>query len=184
MTKQIIIGLTSQIAAGKGTVAQYLKEKYQAKSYGFSTPLRDILKRLYLPETRVNIVDISTFLRQRFGQDALAHTIIEDIKKDDSPLIVLDGVRRLADITYAKELPNFVLVRVVTEAQTRYNRLIQRQQNTDDQSKTLEQFLEDEKRETELQIPEVMAQAQYEIDNNCSLEQTQAQIDELIKKLS
>ena len=150
MNSQIIIGLTSKIAAGKGTIAKYLKEKYQAKSYGFSTPLRDIIK---------------------------------DIKQDDSPLIVLDGVRRLADIKYAKELPNFFLVRVVTNEKNRYTRLIQRQQNTDDQNKTFEQFLEDEQRETELQIPEVMTQADYEINNNGNLAETYQQIDDLMAKL-
>ena len=53
--KKIIIGLVGQLACGKGTVAEYLKEKYGASVYRYSTMLRDVLNRLYLEINRVNM---------------------------------------------------------------------------------------------------------------------------------
>lgn len=183
MNKQIIIGLTSKIAAGKGTIADYLKEKYQANIYGFSTPLRDILNRLYLPLIRENTSGISTLLRSEYGDDLLARIITEDIKKDNNEIIILDGIRRITDIKFAKNLPGFHLVSVLADEKNRYQRLADRTQNVDDATKTFEEFLQDEQRETEVQIPEVMAQAEFEINNNGTMEELYKQVDDLINKL-
>ena len=99
-----IIGLVGKISSGKGTVAKYMEEKYNANTYRFSTILRDILKRLHSEINRKNLQDVSTALRQTLGEDILAKVMAEDVKKDDNDLIVVDGIRRMADIKYLKKL--------------------------------------------------------------------------------
>lgn len=183
MPSKIIIGLVGPLASGKGTVAEYLKEKYQAAVYGFSTPLRDIVNRLHLPIVRENLDNLSTILRQQFGQDILSQTITKDIAQDQNSLVILDGIRRLTDISSAQQLPNFYLVRVIADEQLRYERILQRGQNIDDRSKTLAEFQEDNRSESNIQIPEVMTHAQYEIDNNGDLAAMQQQVDALVAKL-
>jgi len=183
-TSRIIIGLTGQIASGKGTVVEYLIKKYQAASYRFSTPLRDVLDRLHLEITRENMQNISKALRGEFGEDLLAEVIAGDVGNETNNLIVIDGIRRLSDIKYLKDLPEFKLVKVATDPKIRYERLISRTENKDDSKKTYEQFLADEQQETELTIPEVMAQAQFTLTNNSALEDLQQQIDNLIKELT
>lgn len=182
--QKIIIGLVSRIAAGKGTTAKYLQDKYQASIYRFSTMLRDVLNRLYVPIRRENMQKLSTVLRQNFGEDLMAKVIAEDVKRDNNKIIVVDGVRRLADIKYLKELPGFYLVAIETDQKIRYERLIKRSENEGDVNKPFEQFLQDEQGEAERQIPEVMSQADYKFNNNGSYEELYAQIDELISKLS
>ncbi|MFH1412669.1 MAG: AAA family ATPase [bacterium] len=179
MENQIIIGLVGQLATGKGTTAKYLKEKYNASVYGFSRPLRDILNRLYLPIERINLDDLSTILRQRFGQDILSHAITEDIKQDNNLIIVLDGIRRWTDIALARELPGFKLVKIITDEKLRYERLLKRGQNNDDVSKSFEKFQEDNISESNIQIPQVMEQADIEINNNGSIEELYKQIEKL-----
>ncbi|MDD5071755.1 MAG: AAA family ATPase [Patescibacteria group bacterium] len=179
-TSKIIIGLVGQIACGKGTVAEYLTKKYGAVSYRFSTPLRDVLDRLHLEITRENMQNISKALRQEFGDDLLAKVIAGDVKDETNNLMVIDGIRRLSDIRYLKNLPEFKLVKVETDSKIRYERLTARTENTDDTKKTYEQFLADEKQETELTIPEVMNQAQLTLTNNSTLEDLQQQVDNLI----
>ena len=84
---------------------------------------------------------------------------------------------------YLKKLPGFILVSIEVEAKKRYDRLIKRQENADDASKTYEQFLIDSRGEAELLIPQVIATADYKLDNNGSLESLYQQIENIIIEL-
>ncbi|MDP2708705.1 MAG: AAA family ATPase [bacterium] len=179
--EKIIIGLTGEICAGKGTVVKYLEKKHGATSYRFSTMLRDLLGRLYLPVSRENMQNISTAIRQHLGEDIMAKVIAEDVKNDDNRVIVVDGVRRVPDIKYLREVPGFKLVRLVANPKTRYDRLIARKENPGDETKTYEQFLADHKKEADNQVPIVMTQADLEINNNGSLEDLYRQVDQIIE---
>ncbi|MDD4271382.1 MAG: AAA family ATPase [Patescibacteria group bacterium] len=178
--KKIILGLTGEICAGKGTIVKYLAEKHGAASYRFSTMLRDLLNRIYVPVSRENLQNISTFIRQNFGEDIMAKVIAEDVKNDKNNIIIVDGVRRLADIKYLKEIPGFKLARITAEPETRFKRLILRKENPGDETKTYEEFLADHKKEADAQVPIVMAQADLEISNNGSLEDLYKQVDQII----
>ena len=178
--KKIILGLTGEICAGKGTIVKYLEQKHGATSYRFSTMLRDLLKRLYLPVSRENMQFMSTSIRQFFGEDILAKVIAEDVKNDKNNIIVADGVRRVPDIKYLREIPGFKLVRIVGEPATRFKRLIARKENPGDENKTYEEFLADHKKEADSQVPIVMAQADLEINNNGSLEDLYKQVDQIV----
>lgn len=178
--KKIIIGLTGEICAGKGTIVKYLEKNHGATSYRFSSMLRDLLARLFLPVSRENMQNISTAIRQFFGEDIMAKVIAEDVKKDTNNIIVVDGVRRIPDIKYLREIGGFKLIRLVADPKTRYSRLIIRKENAGDENKTYEQFLEDHKKEADKEVPIVMAQADLEINNNDSLEDLYKQIDQII----
>lgn len=181
--KKIIIGLVGEIASGKDATKKYLTDNYGASCHKFSTILRDVLGRLYLPITRENMQNISTVLRQTFGEDLLAKIIAEDVKNDSHEIIVVDGIRREDDMIYLKSLPGFILVSLKVEAKTRYERLVNRRENADDATKTYEQFLADSQKETELKIPRVMAIADYELDNNGDLKSLYGQIEKMVIKL-
>lgn len=177
---KIIIGLVGEIASGKDVTKKYLEIHYGANCHRFSTILRDLLGRLYMPITRENMQNISTILRQQFGSDLLAKILTEDVKNDPCEIIIVDGIRRFADITYLKTLPGFVLVSIEVDAKIRYERLVQRNENADDSTKTYEQFLADGQKETELEIPAVMATANYKLDNNGTLKNLYNQIEKII----
>lgn len=178
--KKKIIGLVGKISSGKGTVAEYLEKNNNAVTYRFSTILRDVLKRLHKEITRENMQKLSTILRQNFGEDLLAKVIAEDVKKDERDLIVVDGIRRLADIKYLSELPHFKLVKITAAPEVRYKRLIQRTENQGDTQKTYEEFLADEKKEADAEIPAVMEKADLELNNNEDFNNLYKQIEKLI----
>lgn len=182
MTKKIIIGLSGEIASGKGTAAKYLVERHEAMTYRFSTILRDIVKRLHLTEDRDTLQKISTFMRKEFGEDTLAKVMFEDAKHDGHMLIVIDGVRRLEDVKYLRELPEFKLCYITAPMRTRYDRLVLRGENADDTSKTYADFEDDHKRESEREITKLEPFAQEIIDNTGSLPELYAQLDAIIKK--
>jgi dephospho-CoA kinase len=183
MTK-IILGLVGPIASGKGTTCQYLKDKHNAEIFRFSTMLRDVLDRFYIEQNRENMQNLSSVLRKTFGEDLMAKTIANDVKKSQAQIIVLDGVRRQADIKYLLEMPEFKLVEINADQKVRYDRIIKRSENTDDAKKTFEQFKNDELQEPEMQIKEVAKTAKFHINNNGSLENLYNQIENILKQLS
>jgi dephospho-CoA kinase len=180
---KIILGLVGPIASGKEISKKYLEKKYQGQSFRFSTALRDILNRLYLPISRPNLQDLSLSLRTSFGANLLAQVINQDIINSKQNLIIVDGLRRLDDIAILKNLPNFYLIAIDAQQKIRYQRVIGREENIGDKDKTWKQFLEDEQKEAELEIPTVIAQAKYKLDNNGSLDELYEQIDKIIVKI-
>lgn len=162
---KIIIGLVGPMASGKDVTKKYIEDKYNAKSCKFSTILRDVLDRLYVEKSRENLVNLSTTLREAFGQDLLAKVIARDSISHDADIVIVDGVRRNSDIVHLMNLPNFYLISIDAEVQVRHQRMVNRNENTGDAEKTLSQFIAEHQFETEVQIPEVMAEAKFSIDN-------------------
>ncbi|PIR73757.1 MAG: hypothetical protein COU40_00795 [Candidatus Moranbacteria bacterium CG10_big_fil_rev_8_21_14_0_10_35_21] len=180
--KKLIIGFAGEISSGKGTATKYVLEKHGGNSSRFSTMLRDVLKRVYIEETRENMQKLSTFLRQTFGEDLLAKVMSEDVKNNQNEIVVIDGIRRLADIEYLKKNPEFKLIYIDAEPAIRFERLKIRKENPDDAQKTFEQFQKDHEQEAELQIKDLKQQADYVIDNNESLDNLNAQIEKIISE--
>lgn len=181
---KLIIGLVGPLASGKGVVKEYLCKKYNAKSYKFSSPIRDILRRIHTVDSRENMQNMSYDLRKRFGEDILAKTIAKDAKEDKSDVIVIDGARRLADITHLQPLPEFKLISIDADIENRFKRVKQRKENPGDSEKTLDEFKADELREAEQEIPKVMAISNYQIDNNSDFSNLYGQIDKIIAKMN
>lgn len=179
--KKVIFGLVGQMASGKDTVKLYLEEKHQAKSCRFSDVLRSILDILGLENSRSNLQKLSTNLRKLYGEDILAKTIVNQVNKINSDVVVVDGVRRLADIKYLSELDNFFLISIEADMKIRYERLIKRGENENDDKKTYEEFIKDHEQEAELQIEEVIKNANFKIDNNNDFDYLYTQIDKIIK---
>lgn len=181
--KKIILGLVGEIAAGKDTVAAYLKKKYSSQTISFSQPLRDILDRLNLKQTRENMAWLGHDLRKKFGQNLLAKALDQQIKNSKNKIICLPNIRLPQDIKYLKKMPGFVLINIKAQPKIRYERLTKRSQNADDQNKTWTQFLKDAKLPTEINIRKLAKKARYQIDNNGNFKQLYRQVEKIINKI-
>lgn len=179
----MIIGLTGPLAAGKGTTAAYLVAKYGAQTVKFSDPLRDILKRIYHDPTRESMSNLAVYLRSQFGQDILIQTLLQDITAKGEGIFVLDGLRYREEYDVLSQRSDFHLWALSTELETRYQRIIKREENASDKTLTLDQFKEQHNLPTEQFTPELMTRAETTLDNNGTAEQLQAQIDTALTKL-
>lgn len=180
---KLIIALVGPIASGKGVAESYICEKYHATSFKFSTPLREVLAILNIEPSRKNLQNLSLDLRNRFGKDLLANTIACSASRSNSEIVVIDGVRRLADISSLLKLPEFKLISIKARSKIRYKRVCARNENTGDDKKTFTQFQDDENQESELGIKEVVEIADYEIINESDLLSLYRQIDNIFAKI-
>jgi dephospho-CoA kinase len=180
---KIIFGFVGELGSGKTVVCDYLKEKYGANSYRFSGPLRDVLDRVYLDQSRENMQNLSTIMREQFGQDLLAKIMAHDAEKDSGEIVTVDGVRRFPDIEHLQKLDGFYLVYVTVDSRIRYERIVARGQNPGENKISYEEFLESEKSEADRSITEVGEKADFKIINDGSLEDLYQKIEEVINKL-
>ncbi len=179
-----IIAFVGEIASGKGCAADYLIQKHNAGYFRFSNMLRDIANRLYLENSRDNLIRISELIRQNFGEDTMAKVIAKEVEEEESDLIIVDGVRRIADIEHLKKLEGFNLIEITADEKTRYNRVKDRGEKTDEQNLTFEQFQKDAQRSTEMSIREVAKDATHTITNDGSVEELHQKIDALLEKIN
>lgn len=181
--KKIIIGLIGRQASGKEVVKQYLIKKYGADAFKYSSPLRDILNRLYIPLSRENLQELSYIIRKSFGEDSLMQTIFNDLLNSTSKITVIDGVRRMMDLEKLKDMPHFYLINIDAEVKLRYERLKLRNENEGDSEKSYEDFLADDNRESEQEISTVASLANFQLDNNTSFEKLYEQVDKVMEKI-
>lgn len=170
------------MGSGKGSVAKHVELEHKGAVHKFSTMLRDVLSRMYLEKSRDNISRLSFMLRKTFGEEIFANTIYHDIQKDQHEIVVIDGIRRMVDITYLRQLENFKLVYVEADLETRYKRVIERGENENDSQKTLDEFKKDQEIESEIQIRDLKNYADYIIDNSGTYRELYEKIEDIIKE--
>ncbi|PIR03414.1 MAG: hypothetical protein COV60_00460 [Candidatus Magasanikbacteria bacterium CG11_big_fil_rev_8_21_14_0_20_43_7] len=177
---KLILGITGEMATGKTTITEYITKHHGGISFRFSTMLRDIAQRIHVEESRENLQALSTVLRAEFGDDLMSNVIAKDVEKAQGDIIIVEGIRRPSDVTYLKKLSGFHLIGIAVDMRTRYERIIQRNENPDDQSKTWEAFQAEQTQESEEKIQDILREAEIIIDNNGDLASLHAQINAYI----
>ena len=177
---KLILGITGEMGGGKGTIAKHIMLEHKGSVHKFSTVLRDMLDRAHIEQTRENIQTLSTIMRKSFGEDLLAKAMYHDTVSDECELVIIDGVRRMTDITYLKELPHFKLIYIEADMQNRYERIVKRGENPNDSKKSFTDFQRDHESESELQIKDLKNYANYIIENDGTYAELYKQVDDII----
>ena len=178
---KIIIGLVGEAAAGKGTVAAYLADKFGAKTMAFSTPMKECVARLHIPLSRENLTTFSEMTRKAYGEDLYARVVAEDAKQSTDPFIVVDGIRRPADYQNLKELPGFHLIYVTAPVEIRWQRARLRGEKATEATMSLEDFKKEELLPTEREIKAIGQKAEFIVDNSGKIEELYASMESIIE---
>jgi hypothetical protein len=89
----IILGIIGERLAGKDTVGDYLKDKYQAFHIKYSNILDEILDILDQPKSRRNEIDIGMSMRAVFHEGVLNTAIKKKIMSATQDVRVVNGIR-------------------------------------------------------------------------------------------
>jgi dCMP deaminase len=177
----MIIGLTGNLCAGKGEVANYLK------SLGFfSCSLSDVLReeadKLGMQKTRDNMIALGNKLRKEHGNGVLAQKIKKILPEDQN--IVIDSIRNPEEVRELNQLPGFILVGVDSLEETRFARMLTRNRPGD--PKTIEDFRkinEDLGVEYGQQVQNCMKMANCILVNNVPIDPLYRKTDKMLKDL-
>jgi dephospho-CoA kinase len=132
----------------------------------FSDILRETLHLWAIPESRANLQRLVMTMVQTFGTDALAAAIATRVQTADAEVVILDGIRRNPELAFLRQFPSNTLVYVTAPAEVRFERLRQRRENIGEGTMSYEQFLEEERAATEVEIPQIGTSADIRIVND------------------
>lgn len=181
----MIIGLTGKNASGKGEVAAYLKAR-GFTYHSLSDVLRDELKRRRKSVTRNNLIYLGNKLRDEHGPSVLADKILKKIEDDHH--YVVDSFRNPEEVkAFRRSTRDFRLVSVEASPKTRFDRMHLR--NREQDAKTYQEFIQQEKREltssepTKQNLRATAALSDHRIKNDGSLDQLQARLSRLFSSM-
>ncbi|MFC2153989.1 AAA family ATPase [Candidatus Altiarchaeota archaeon] len=177
----LVVGLVGRIASGKGEVSRFLQEEHGASVHVFSNILRDVLIRLHIRVDRGNLQFLGEMLRREYGEDILVNAMREDIKKDASEVVVVDGIRYPNEAKMVRGFPHSIILFIDAPLETRYDRACQRG-TRGEASLTFQEFKEIETRETEKHLGEVIGEADHTINNSGNIDELRGKVKGIIEK--
>ena len=177
----MIVGLTGKFAAGKGTVANYLREQGFAY-HSCSDVLREELAARGVPESRENLHAIGNELRRDGGPDVLARRIAARL--GDGGDHIVDSIRNPAEVAALREVPRFFLLGVDADRRVRFRRLVARGRQGDPTAFDVFAALEDQETNstdpTTQQLHATFALADEVVQNDGTVEELRALVDTLL----
>src|SRR5207247_8870724 len=147
--------------------------------YSLSDVIRDEIRSRRLQPTRDLLIVVGNELRQKYGAKILAERVHATIQNDQHYWI--DAIRNPAEVEAFRAAKHFKLIRIEAPQEVRFRRILARRRESD--PKTLEEFIELEKREAEgdetsQNLVKVELMADHTLMNDGSLERLYPQINE------
>jgi dephospho-CoA kinase len=178
----MIIGVTGTNGSGKGTVVEYLVQKYGLGHYSVRTFLTEtLLAQGSAPEDRGSLRDIANDLRKEHGPAYVIEQLFAQAKAAGVPAII-ESVRTIGEAEYLQSVGAKILA-VDADRELRYQRIIDRGSVTD--RLTFEEFCIQEDREMsstepwDMNVAAVMRMADFVVTNDGSLDELYSQVGAL-----
>lgn len=168
---KLIIGLSGKICAGKDTSAQYIEDIVSQKlskkvtHLHFSDLLTDFLAEMGVEKSRKNYHNLSQIFFKHFGPSVFADAVYKKTLESNSDIIIWNGMRSAYDVSLLKRFKNHIIVYIEANLESRYERLLKRNRNSGDITKSFEEFKQDQSRSTEQYIDEIKKESNLVINN-------------------
>ncbi len=160
---KLIVCLTGMPGSGKSTIVSALKSK-GIETLNLGDGVRAEAKRRNLEPSGENLGKIMLQLREKNGPGAIANLLTNQIQNSKSNIIIVDGVRSIAEIEVLKNVGSVKLLSIEATAETRFKFLKARGRSDDPETK--EKFAERDNREISVGIDKSISIADETISNN------------------
>ncbi|MFA6489080.1 MAG: deaminase [Candidatus Micrarchaeia archaeon] len=181
----IIIGLTGENCAGKGTVADYLVKK-GFYYYSLSDVIREELANEGKEISREALIAKGNELRRNFGSDVLAKRTIGKLQDDRN--YVIDSIRNPAEAKALLATGKMTLIYVTATPERRFERMKARRREGDPRSidsfKLIDKVELTSKDEFGQNLSEVFALATKKIVNEAEFRELYEVVDATLGELS
>lgn len=177
----MIIGITGTIGAGKGTVVEYLVEKYHFVHFSVRDFLKHEVAAQQLPLNRDSLTAVANALRAQHSPSYIVDQLLEQASQQPQHAII-ESIRTIGEVESLRQKADFVLLAVDADVETRYQRITLRKSETDHID--FQTFLSNEAREMantdpdKQNLSECMRRADIIINNDGDLAALHQQIDQ------
>ena len=144
MLSKIIVCITGMPGAGKSTIVNKLQEIGFTK-FTLGDGIRAEAKRRNVDPSGENLGKIMLEVREKNGPGAVAELIKDSIQNSTQDVVIIDGVRSIAEIDVLKQIGDVKLLAIDASPETRFNFLSSRGRSDD--PKTKKNFEERDNRE-------------------------------------
>jgi dephospho-CoA kinase len=182
----LIIGLTGTLGAGKGTVVDYLIKKHDLKHFSVRGYLTQEIVSRGLPVNRDSMVLVANDLRARHNPAYIVEQLYNQAIIDKENCII-ESLRTPGEVELLKSKEHFYLFAVDADSKTRYQRIRQRNNETDQVS--YEEFIQNEQREftsndpNKQNLSKCISMADCVFLNNGSLKELFNQVERKYKEI-
>jgi dephospho-CoA kinase len=182
-----IIGITGTNGAGKGTIVDYLVSHKGFVHYSVRAFLIDRINERELEVNRVNMVNTANELRAAHSPSYIVEQLFERASMDESDCII-ESLRTPGEVLALQEKGAFKLIAVDADPEVRYARITDRQSETDQVG--FDEFMAAEQQEmasadpNKQNLSRCIEMADYQLNNNGTIEDLQSQIESILHELN
>lgn len=183
----LIIGITGTLGAGKGTIVDFLVQHKGLVHFSVRGFISEEIVRRKLPVNRDSMVIVANELRAQHSPSYIVDQLYDQALLKGKNCVI-ESIRTPGEIDSLRGKGNFVLFAVDAEPQSRYQRIVARNSETDRIS--YQTFIDNEQREMSSDDPnkqnlrKCIEMADYIFENNKSIRDLQTQIETIIGLLS
>jgi len=178
----LVIGIVGFPASGKGEFSRIAKDM-GIPIVVMGDVVRKELDNAGLEQTDRNMGEMSKYLRQGLGMDALAQLSIPLIEEKRAKVVLVDGIRGDTEVeSFSKKFRDFRLIAVDSSFDTRLERLKERGRSDD--SSDADGLLARDEREKGWGLQKAMEMADYILTNEGTMDEFEKKVKDLLKKLA
>jgi len=177
-----IIAFVGMPASGKSE-ASAVARSLNIPVVSMGDVVREETARQGLSPMDENIGGVGTKLRREEGMDAIARRCIPRIRQQNSPVVVIDGIRNIDEINHFKQQfgNDFKLIAIQAPFELRFER-VKKRSRSDDMS-SIDELKKRDKRENGWGLDKAIEKADITLENIDSLEKFQNEIKKIFNIL-